>query len=74
MPTVVKQVCISGALLALSLGNAFADEVLKPFVLGYKTSGDMQTVADEVASHLGGDEAIEPSCLRRARAPQGGDG
>ena len=48
MHKVVKQLFLSGALLALSFGNAFAAEVLKPFVLGYKTSGDMQTVADEV--------------------------
>jgi hypothetical protein len=48
MHKVVKQLFISGALLALSLGNAFAEEALKPFVLGYKTSGDMQAVADEV--------------------------
>lgn len=48
MHKVVKQLFISGALLALSLGNAFAEETLKPFVLGYKTSGDMQTIADEV--------------------------
>ena len=48
MHKVVKQLFLSGALLALSFGNAFAAEVLKPFVLGYKTSGDMQTVATEV--------------------------
>ena len=48
MHKVVKQLFISGALLALSFGNAFAEEVLKPFVLGYKTSGDMQTIAEEV--------------------------
>ena len=48
MHKVVKQLFISGALLALTLGNAFAEDVLKPFVLAYKTSGDMQTVADEV--------------------------
>jgi hypothetical protein len=48
MQKVVKQLFISGALLALSFGNAFADEVLKPFVLGYKTNGDIQAVTDEV--------------------------
>ena len=44
MLKVVKQLFLSSALLALSMGNAFADEALKPFVLGYKTSGDIQAV------------------------------
>ena len=48
MQKVVKQLFLSGALLALSIGNAFAEEILKPFVLGYTTSGDVQAVADEV--------------------------
>ena len=48
MVKVVKQLFLSGALLALSFGNAFAEEALKPFMLGYKASGDIQSVADEV--------------------------
>jgi hypothetical protein len=48
MHKVVKQLFISGALLALSFGNAFAEEVMKPFVLGYTTSGDMAAVTTEV--------------------------
>ena len=48
MQKVVKQLFLSGALLALSFGNAFAEEALKPFVLAYTTNGDVQTVADEV--------------------------
>ncbi|VAW80872.1 hypothetical protein MNBD_GAMMA15-1770, partial [hydrothermal vent metagenome] len=48
MLKVVKQLVLSGALVALTFGNAFAEEILKPFVLGYKTSGDIQAVADEV--------------------------
>ena len=48
MQKVVKQLFLSGVLLALSFGNAFAEEALKPFVLAYTTSGDVQTVADEV--------------------------
>jgi hypothetical protein len=52
MLKVVKQLFLSGALLALSFGNAFAEETLKPFVLGYKTSGDMQSVADEVKGKI----------------------
>ncbi|WP_455234323.1 hypothetical protein [Thiogranum longum] len=48
MLKVVKQLFLSGAMLALSIGNAFADEALKPFVLGYKTNGDVEAVAEEV--------------------------
>jgi hypothetical protein len=48
MHKVVKQLCISGALLALSFGNAFAEEALKPFVLAYETTGDIQAVANDV--------------------------
>lgn len=49
---VVKQLFLSGALLALSFGNAFAEDALKPFVLGYTTSGEVQAVADEVKSKV----------------------
>jgi hypothetical protein len=45
---------LSGALLALAFGNAFADDVLKPFVLGYKTNGDVQAVAEEVKGKVTG--------------------
>ena len=45
MQKVVKQMFLSVALLTLSVGNAFAEDILKPFVLGYKTSGDLQAVA-----------------------------
>lgn len=45
---------LSGALLALSFGNAFAEDTLKPFVLAYKTSGDLQTIADEVKGKVSG--------------------
>jgi len=48
MHKVVKQLFISGVLLALSFGNAFAEAVLKPFVLGYTTSGDMAEIATDV--------------------------
>ncbi|WP_207891844.1 hypothetical protein [Thiogranum longum] len=54
MLKVVKQLFLSGALVALTFGNAFAEEVLKPFVLGYKTSGDIQAVADEVKGKVEG--------------------
>ncbi len=48
MQKVIKQVFLSGVLLAVSFGNAFAEEILKPFVLAYTTTGDVQAVADEV--------------------------
>ena len=48
MQKVVKQLFLSGMLLTLSLGNAFAEEILKPFILAYTTNGDVQAVADEV--------------------------
>lgn len=54
MHKVVKQLFVAGAVLALSLGNAFAEDVLKPFVLAYKTSGDIQAVANEVKGKVEG--------------------
>ena len=48
MQKVVKQLFLSATLLALSLGNALAEEIMKPFVLAYKASGDPQAIADEV--------------------------
>lgn len=48
MLKVVKQLFLSSTLLALSMGSAFADEALKPFVLAYKANGSIQSVADEV--------------------------
>jgi len=52
MPKVVKQLFISGALLVLSLSNAFAEDILKPFVLGYETTGDIESVASDVKSKV----------------------
>ncbi len=52
MQNVVKKLVISGALLALSFGNAFAEETLKPFVLGYKSSSDIQAVTEEVKGKI----------------------
>jgi len=54
MHKVVKQLFVAGAMLALSLGNAVADEVLKPFVLAYKATGDIQSVANEVKGKVEG--------------------
>jgi hypothetical protein len=47
----VKKLFLSGALLAVSFGTVSAD-VLKPFVLGYKATGDIQSVADEVTGKV----------------------
>jgi hypothetical protein len=52
MLKVVKQLFLSGAVLALSMANAFADETLKPFILAYKTNGDMATITEEVKSKV----------------------
>ncbi len=52
MHKVVKQIFVASALLVLSLGNAFAEEALKPFVLAYETTGDIQAVADEAKSKV----------------------
>lgn len=51
MLNIVKKFFLSGALLAVSLGSAYAED-LKPFVLAYKTSGDIQSVADEVTGKV----------------------
>lgn len=47
----VKKMFLSGALLAVSFGTVSAD-ALKPFVLAYKATGDIQTVADEVTDKV----------------------
>ena len=54
MQRIVKQLLLSSALLAVSLGNAFAEDILKPFVLAYKTNGDPQAIADEVKAKVEG--------------------
>lgn len=48
MLKVVKQFFIAGAVLALTGPYAIADDTLKPFVLAYETTGDIQAVANEV--------------------------
>jgi len=52
MRQAVKQLFVAGAMLALSFGNAFAEDDLNPFVLAYTTSGDVQAAADEVKGKL----------------------
>lgn len=52
MLKVVKQLFVAGAVLVLSVGNAIADEDLKPFVLAYETTGDIQAVANDVKGKI----------------------
>lgn len=54
MLKVVKQLFVSSALLALSMGTSVADDNLKPFVLAYKTNGNIQAIADEVKGKIQG--------------------
>jgi hypothetical protein len=54
MQKVVKQLLLSATLLALSSASALAEEIMKPFVLAYKASGDPQAVADEVKAKVEG--------------------
>jgi hypothetical protein len=54
MLKVAKRLFLSGALLALLMGYAVADDALQPFVLAYKTNGDIQAVAEEVKSKVTG--------------------
>jgi hypothetical protein len=54
MLKVVKQLLLSAALAAMAFGNVFADEILKPFVLAYKASGDLQATTEEVKGKVEG--------------------
>jgi len=54
MLKVAKRLFLSSALLALLMGYAVADDALQPFVLAYKTNGDIQAVAEEVKSKVTG--------------------
>ncbi len=49
---IMKKIMLSGVLMAVSMGSAFAEEALKPFILAYKTNGDLQAVADEVENKV----------------------
>ncbi len=52
MISALKKTVATGILLAATMSAAVADEVLKPFVLAYKTGGDMEQVAADVKGKL----------------------
>jgi len=60
MIALLRKTFLIGAIFVSALGNAFAEDILMPFVLAYKTSGDVQTVAADVKSKLtaGGFEVV----------------
>jgi len=54
MIAILRKAILIGIFCVFSVGSAIADEVLKPFVLAYKTTGDVNTVASAVKDKLTG--------------------
>ena len=54
MTALLRKTFIFGLLCILSINTALAAEVLMPFVLAYKTTGDVNTVAGDVKGKLTG--------------------
>ena len=54
MMTMLRNAILVGIFCVLSVGSALAADVLKPFVLAYKTTGDVSTVASDVKKKLTG--------------------
>ena len=54
MISALKKSLVSGVLMAVASSGAFAEEMLKPFVLAYSTGGEMEQVAADVKSKLTG--------------------
>ncbi len=54
MISALKKAVASGVLLACSVNVSFANEPLKPFVLAYKTDGQIEQVAADVKDKLTG--------------------
>jgi len=52
MIAMLRNTILVGILCVLSAGSALAAEYLQPFVLAYKTTGDVKTVASDVKSKL----------------------
>ncbi len=52
MISALKKTLATGILLASTLSTAIAEDVLKPFVLAYKTGGDIEQVASDVKGKL----------------------
>jgi hypothetical protein len=54
MTALLRKTLISGLFCILAAANAMASEVLMPFVLAFKTTGDVTAVADDVKGKLTG--------------------
>jgi hypothetical protein len=52
MITMLRKAFLIGIFCVMSVGSAMAADVLQPFVLAYKTTGDVSTVASDVKSKL----------------------
>jgi hypothetical protein len=52
MITMLRKAFLIGIFCVMSAGSAIAADVLQPFVLAYKTTGDVSTVASDVKSKL----------------------
>jgi hypothetical protein len=54
MITMLRKAFLVGIFCVLSVGSAMAADVLQPFVLAYKTTGDVSAVASDVKGKLTG--------------------
>lgn len=54
MIRLIKKAVLTGIFFISTVGSALAEDVLMPFVLAYKTSGDVSAVASEVKGKLTG--------------------
>jgi hypothetical protein len=54
MITLLRKTVLTGIFFIFTVGSALAEDVLMPFVLAYKTSGDVNAVASEVKGKLTG--------------------
>jgi hypothetical protein len=54
MITMLRKAFLVGIFCVMSVGSAMAADVLQPFVLAYKTTGDVSAVATDVKSKLTG--------------------
>jgi hypothetical protein len=52
MITMLRKAFLIGIFCVMSVGSAMAADVLQPFVLAYKTTGDVSTVASDVKNKL----------------------
>jgi hypothetical protein len=54
MIAMLRKAILMGIFCVLSVGSAIAGEMLMPFVLAYKTTGDVSSVASAVKGKLTG--------------------